>query len=127
MQGHGAECGCWESHAALEWSKCGRPEIILQVTGNSCQNWDSGLLFLALQSHPRISSDPAACFVARVDSRTAEGVMSVGIKKKKKNAVIFDWDTSAIALISLNTYRSIFQPPTFVCYPYKEDTTHEIM
>ena len=51
--------------------------------------------------------------------------MSVWIKKKK-NAVIFDWDTSVIALISLNTYSSVFQLPPFVCYPYKEDATHEI-
>lgn len=98
------------------------PEILLQVGGNNCQNWDSGSVFLALQSHPGISSDPAA----RLEHMSG-GLQKVSCQSEltKKNVVIFVWDTSVTALISFNTSKSIFQPPSFVCYPYKGDATHE--
>lgn len=76
-QGYGAVCGHQEPQAALEGSKRGRSGITLWVTGNSWQNWDSGLVFPALQSHPRISPGPAARFRACVTSRAAEGAMTV--------------------------------------------------
>lgn len=80
--------GAQESVWLLRVTLCPRvkqmwwPEILLQVNGNNCQNWDSGSVFLALQSHPGISSDPAAGLAAHV-RRTAEGFMSVRINKEE--------------------------------------------
>lgn len=107
---------------ALQRNKGGRTEIVLHITGSSCQNWKSGSKFLPLQSYPRISSDLAAFVVAHVVSRTAEHAMCWF--KLKKNAVVFDGDTPATALISLNIHRFNSQAPSFVCCPYKGDATY---